>query len=161
MLVCQYCKNTFRKKTFFCRNCSRPILNEYHCQIYNPLLTDKNENFFLNFQVIDEGIFYFVKEFKNHETKDVHFYIQINEIIKFLYFFCEKTKYKNVVISMSIEGNGQIIEPINFIFYKHNQTLNKIEIDLKNSLEWHLDVYRLEKIIIEKIEKIQVRLERI
>ena len=161
MLVCQYCKSTFNKKTFFCRNCSKPILNEYHCQLYHPLLTDKNENLFFNFEIIDEGIFYFVKEFQNYEAEDVYFYIQINEIIKFLYFFCEKTKYKNVVISMTIEGNGQLLDLSDIILYEHGKTLDKIEKDLKSSFKWLYIFQELNEIIIKKIKKIRVRIERI
>ena len=162
MLVCQYCKTTFHKKAFFCRNCLKPILNEYCCQIYHPLLSDKNEDLSFNSEVINERIFYFVKEFENHETEDVNFYIQVNEIIKLLYFFCEKTKYEKVVISMTIEGDGQLIHAIDFILYEHGETLNRIEIDLKNSLKWHLDIYReLDSILISKIEKLKVRLEKI
>ena len=147
MFVCHYCKTSFKRKAFFCRNCSKPILNKYCCQIYDPLLTDKNENFPLNFEVIDNNTFYFVKEFKNYEPEDVNFYIQVNEIIKFLYFFCEKTKCTIVNISMIIEGDGQLIEPIDSIhyyfgeklyydkgktlYYDHGRTLCRIEIDLK------------------------------
>ena len=170
MFVCHYCKTSFKRKAFFCRNCSKPILNKYCCQIYDPLLTDKNENFSLNFEVIDNKIFYFVKEFKNYEPEDVNFYIQVNEIIKFLYFFCEKTKCTLLYISMSIEGDGQLIEPIDLmhyyyggnLYYDHGRTLCRIEIDLKNSLKCHLDIYKeLEGTIIKKIEKIEVRLEKI
>ena len=164
MIVCKYCKTTFNKKAFFCRNCSKPILNENCCQIYHPLLTDKNKNLPFNFEVVDEGIFYFEKEFDNYEMEDVNYYIQVNEIIKFLYFFCEKTKYEKFVMSMTIEGDGQLIEPIDFISYEHKtwNSLNKLDIDLKNSLKWTLDIYRaLEGIFIKKIKKIRVRLERI
>ena len=162
MLVCQYCKTTYRKKVFFCRNCSKPILNEYCCQLYDPILPYKNENLSFIFEDTDRKIFYFVKKFENNETQDVNFYVQINEIIKLLYFFCEKTEYKKVVFNMTIEGDGQLIEPIDFILYEHEEKLNKIEKDLKNSLQWHLDIYKvLEGIIINKIEKIQVRLEKI
>ena len=79
---------------------------------------------------------------------------------------------------MSIEGDGQLIEPIDSIhyyyggklyydhgktlYYDHGRTLCRIEIDLKNSLKCHLDIYKeLEGTIIKKIEKIQVRLEKI
>ena len=63
---------------------------------------------------------------------------------------------------MTIEGEGQIIEPIDFIVYEHGEKLNNIETDLKNSLQWYLDVYKdLEGGIIKKIETIQVRLEKI
>ena len=170
MFVCHYCKTSFKRKAFFCRNCSKPILNKYCCQIYDPLLTDKNENFPLNFEVIDNKIFYFVKEFKNYEPEDVNFYIQVNEIIKFLYFFCEKTKCTLFYISMTIEGDGQLIEPIDLmhyyyggkLYYDHGRTLCRIEIDLKNSIKCFLDIYeKLEGTIIKKIEKIQVRLEKI
>ena len=88
MLVCQYCKTIFYKKAFFCGKCLKPILNEYGCQLIYPCLPYKNEA--LSFQNTEEGIFYFVKKFKNYETKDVNFYIQVNEVIKLLYFFVKK-----------------------------------------------------------------------
>ena len=158
MLVCQYCKTTFHKKVFFCSNCLKPILNEYGCQLHHPLLADKNED--LSFQDTEWGVFYFDKKFENYEKEDVNFYIQINEIIKLLYFFCEKTEHKKVVFGMTIEGDGQLIEPVDFILYEHGEKLYKIEKDLKNSIRWHLDIYKeLDGITIKKIEKIQVRLE--
>ena len=131
MLVCQYCKTTYHKKVFFCRNCSKPILNEYGCQLYRPLIAHKNEDLSFNFQYIEEGIFYFVKKFENHETEDVNFYIQVNEVIKLIYFFCEKTEYDKVIFELIIEGNGQIIQPIDFIYYKHGENLDRIEERIK------------------------------
>ena len=65
---------------------------------------------------------------------------------------------------MTIEGNGQLIEPFDtdFILYEHGKKMDEIEKDLKNSLQWLLDIGRdLEEIIINKIDKIQVRLEKI
>ena len=89
MFVCHYCKTSFKRKAFFCRNCSKPILNESGRQLAgwqldHPILTD-------NFENTKEKIFYFVKEFKNFETEDVNFYIQVNEIIK-LVFILRKNK---------------------------------------------------------------------
>ena len=111
------------------------------------------------------GFFILKKKFENYEAEDVNFYIQINEIMKLLFFFCEKTKYKTVVFSMTIEGNGELIEPFDndFILYEHGGKMDEIEKDLKNGLQWLLDVIgrELEGIIINKIEKIQVRLEKI
>ena len=162
MLVCQYCKTIFNKKIFFCSKCLKPILNEYGNQLLYPLFYDKNDELTFKFQDIERGIFYFVKKFENYEKEDVNYYTQINEIIKLLYFFCEKTQYNKVVLSMTIEGDGQIIEPIDFILYEHGEKMNNIERDLKNSLQCYLDIYReLEGIIIKKIEKIEIRLEKI
>ena len=65
---------------------------------------------------------------------------------------------------MTIEGNGELIEPFDndFILYEHGGKMNEIEKDLKNGLQWLLDIGRdLEEIIINKIDKIQVRLEKI
>ena len=65
---------------------------------------------------------------------------------------------------MAIEGNGELIEPFDndFILYEHGGKMNEIERELKNSLQWLLDIGKdLEEIIIYKIEKIQVRLETI
>ena len=65
---------------------------------------------------------------------------------------------------MAIEGNGELIEPFDndFILYEHGEKMDKIEKDLKNGLQWLLDIGRdLEEIIINKIDKIQVRLEKI
>ena len=125
MFVCHYCKTSFKKKTFFCRNCSRPILNELGRQLAGwqldrPILTDIFEN-------TKERIFYFVKEFKNFETEDENFYIQVNEIIKLLFIFCEKTKYDRVVLEMTIEGDGHFIEGIDFSFYAHEEDMERIE----------------------------------
>ena len=88
MLVCQYCKTTFHKKIFFCSICSKPILNEYGCQLLHTLLY--NDKLTFNFQNTENGIFYFVKKFENYEREDVNYYIQVNEIIKLLYFFVKK-----------------------------------------------------------------------
>ena len=163
MLVCQYCKTTFYKKIFFCSKCLKPILNEYGNQLLHPLLYHRNDELTFKYQdTAENGIFYFVKKFNNYEREDVNYYTQVNEIIKLLYFFCETTTYNKVIVSMTIEGNGQIIEPIDLTLYEHGESLKKIEENLKNSLQWHLDIYRvLEGIIIEKIEKIKVRLEKI
>ena len=160
MLVCQYCKTTFHKKTFFCRNCSKPILNEYGCQLLHPLLNDKNEDLSFNFQVIEEQILYFEKEFANYEMEDVNFNIQVNEIIKLLYFFCEKTEYKKVLFEMAIESNGLYLEPIDFVIYMHEEKMDRIEESIKDSLKWNLDICRKsDGIIVEKIDKIHIKLE--
>ena len=98
MLVCQYCKTIFHKKVFFCNKCLKPILNEYGYQLLYPSLDDKNED--LSFQSIEERgdvqIFYFEKKFENYEAEDVNFYIQINEIIKLLFFFAKKQSIKQL-----------------------------------------------------------------
>ena len=159
MFVCHYCKTSFKRKAFFCRNCSKPILNESGRQLAgwqldHPILTD--------FEHTEENIFYFVKEFKNYERKDVNFYTQVNEIMKLLFIFCEKTKYKLIRISTTIEGDGQLVQPLNSEYYVHGKTLNQIEMDLKHCLEWQLIIYReTEGITIRKIEKIRVRLEKV
>ena len=82
--------------------------------------------------------------------------------MKLLFIFCEKTKYKLIRISTTIEGDGQLVQSINSEYYVHGKTLNQIEIDLKHCLEWQLIIYREEEgITIRKIEKIQVRLEKV
>ena len=96
MLVCQYCKIIFHKKVFFCGKCLKPILNEYGCQLLYPSLNNKNEDLSFNFQSCEERIFYFEKKFENYEAEDVNFYIQINEIMKLLFFFAKKQSIKQL-----------------------------------------------------------------